>query len=145
MRKISVQGHLGGDPEIKTTKNGTAYTTFRIANTEYGEENPTWMTVTVWDSAQQNFCKNLKKGSGVIVDGDYSDRIYVSTKTNQPEIGRDIRSHAIYFAMSSNKKEDDGAQNAQNVQAAQVANEAPASVKDANKCKQSTNTLSIKI
>lgn len=89
MRKLIVTGRLGGDPEVKTTKNGTAYTTFRIANQEYGDENTSWITVTVWDSAQQNFCKNLKKGSSVIIDGDYTDRIYISNKNKQPETGRD--------------------------------------------------------
>lgn len=105
MRKLIVTGRLGGDPEVKTTKNGTAYTTFRIANQEYGDENTSWITVTVWDSAQQNFCKNLKKGSSVIIDGDYTDRIYISNKNNQPEIGRDMRSNAIYFGMLPPKEE----------------------------------------
>lgn len=107
MRKLIVTGHLGGDPEVKTTKHGTNYTTFRIGSTEYGEENTSWISVTVWDSALQNFCKNLKKGSNVIIDGDYTDRIYTSNKTGATEIGRDIRANAIYFGATPKKDDTD--------------------------------------
>lgn len=112
MRKMIVTGHLGTDPEVRTTKNGNNYTTFRIANNEYGEDNASWITVTVWDSTQQNFCKNLKKGYSVIVDGDYSDRIYTN-KAGQPEISRDLRSNAIYFGGSQKREEDTTSQQPQ--------------------------------
>lgn len=106
-----VTGHLGNDPEVKTTKGGTPYTTFRIANSEYGDaENSTyWFTVTVWESGLQNFCKSLKKGSLVIVDGDYSNRIYTSNKTGAAEIGNDLRASSIHFGGGAKREDTDNA------------------------------------
>jgi single-strand DNA-binding protein len=109
MRKMIVSGHLGMDPEIKTTNRGTQYTTFRIANHEYADaEGVTyWFTVTVWEPSLQNFCKSLKKGSLVYVDGEYTDRTYTSNKTGQIDVGRDLRATAIYFGQGGGKREDD--------------------------------------
>lgn len=109
MRKMIVSGHLGNDPEVKTTNRGTQYTTFRIANHEYtdGENVTYWFTVTVWEPTLQNFCKSLKKGSLVYVDGEYTDRTYLSNKTNTTDVGRDLRATAIYFGQGGGKREDD--------------------------------------
>ncbi len=119
MRKMIVSGHLGNDPEVKTTNRGTQYTTFRIANHEYTDaEGVTyWFTVTVWEPTLQNFCKSLKKGSLVYVDGEYTDRTYISNKTNTTDVGRDLRATAIYFGQGGGKRDDD----------AQTAPSAPAS------------------
>lgn len=105
MRSISIMGRLGGDPEIKSTKEGKTFCTFRLASQENNEQNTSWYSVSVWENGLQNFCKFLKKGSAIIVKGDYSDRIYQS-KTGVWEIGRDIRAHAIYFTMSTPKNDD---------------------------------------
>ena len=108
-----VNGHLGNDPEVKTTKSGAAYTTFRIANSEYGdpENSAYWFTVTVWDSGLQNFCKSLKKGSFIIIDGDYSNRIYTSNKTGAAEIGNDLRATSIYFGGGAKRDENESGNN----------------------------------
>lgn len=109
MRKMIVSGHLGNDPEVRATNRGTQYTTFRIANHEYtdGENVTYWFTVTVWEPTLQNFCKSLKKGSLVYVDGEYTDRTYLSNKTNTTDVGRDLRATAIYFGQGGGKREDD--------------------------------------
>lgn len=108
MRKMIVSGHLGNDPEVKTTNRGTKYTTFRIANHEYGDaEGVTyWFTVTVWEQTLQNFCKSLKKGSLAYIDGEYTDRTYTSNKTGQVEVGHDLRATAIYFGQGGGKRDD---------------------------------------
>lgn len=127
MRKMIVSGHLGANPEVKTTNRGTQYTTFRIANHEFNDgENVTyWFTVTVWEPTLQNFCKSLKKGSLVYVDGEYTDRTYLSNKTNQTDVGRDLRATAIYFGLG-NKREDDAQAGQTAPQAAPVPEQTPA-------------------
>lgn len=114
MRVLTVQGYLGTDPEFKTTKNGSTYATFRLASNEVkdkdanGNQITYWYTVFVWDSALQNFCKVLKKGSSVTVVGDPTDRIYTSQKTGLPEIGRDIKAGMIGFNPIGQKREEEG-------------------------------------
>lgn len=105
MRKIIVNGRLGNTPEVKTTKNGNSYTTFRFASTEFNEKETTWFNVTVWDPSLQNFCSKLNVGSSVIIDGDYTDNIYFSKQTNQPAIGREIRLSSIHYGIGGSKNE----------------------------------------
>lgn len=111
--KATLQGRLGNDPEVKTTRNGASYTTFRLAEKdsrnrdEAGNPITRWYTVTVWDSAMQNFCKTLHKGSAVEVSGYYEDRPYTSQKTGLPEIGRDINARMIDFCIGADQKRDD--------------------------------------
>lgn len=130
IRRIEIDGFLGTNPEVKTTSNGHQYTTFRVANRVYGDaENVTyWFSVTVWDSGLQKFCQSLKKGSAVVVLGNYTDRTYKSNVTGMDEISRDIRAISIDFP-SVGRREDD-AQTAQTAPA--QVNEAPAAVNQAS-------------
>ena len=124
IRTITIDGFLGTAPEVKTTSNGREFTTFRVANRAYGDaENVTyWFSVTVWEAGLQKFCQSLKKGSAVIITGDYNDRTYKSNVTGTDEIGRDIRATAIHFP-TVGRREDD-AQAGQNA----PAQEAPAAI-----------------
>ena len=126
IRRIEFDGFLGTNPEVKTTSNGHQYTTFRVANRVYGDaENVTyWFSVTVWDASLQKFCQSLKKGSAVVILGNYTDRTYKSNVTGQDEISRDVRAIAIDFP-SVGRREDD-TQTAQTAPA--QVNEAPAPV-----------------
>ncbi len=108
LRNLTLTGHLGNDPEVKTTSNGRQYTTFRLANHVYTDpENTTyWYTITVWDTGLQKLCQSFKKGSYVYVIGLPTDRTYKSNKTGMDEIGRDIRAESAGF-VGGNKRDDD--------------------------------------
>lgn len=108
IRTITIDGFLGTAPEVKTTSNGREFTTFRVANRAYGDaENVTyWFSVTVWEAGLQKFCQSLKKGSAVIITGDYNDRTYKSNVTGTDEIGRDIRATAIHFPTVGRREDD---------------------------------------
>jgi len=125
MRTIFVSGHLGNDPEVKTTSSGRQFTTFRLANHEYNDpENVTyWYSITVWDSGLQKWCQSLKKGSNVYVVGTPTDRTYTSTKTGHDEIGRDIR--AIDVQYYGGLRRDDDAQDAQTAPMQTVPSQEP--------------------
>lgn len=96
MRQITVNGFLAADAEVKMSKQGNAYLSFRMANNEYNEDKPHWYTVTSNIPFYVNMTKYFKKGSNVIVTGDYSDDIY-QTKSGTCDISRNIRAVAIYF------------------------------------------------
>lgn len=135
MRTMLVSGHIATDPEIKTTKNGTEYATFRLANHEYTdpEDSTYWFTVTIWERNLINFSKSLKKGSAINVYGELTDRVYTSNKTNQPEIGRDIRANAIYYALTARREDDSQAAQTAPVEAPAPAPAAPAKAKSSKK------------
>lgn len=107
MRKLEVTGHIVADAERKISKNGKEYLSFRIANNEFndekdqnGRQKPYWIGVTSLNQRHFNMAQYLTKGKPVIVEGDYSDRIY-QNKEGNCDISRDILANAIYFLPGS--------------------------------------------
>ena len=112
MRQIIVAGTIGVDAEVKISKSGNSYLTFRFANREYGEENATWYTVMSHSPFYVNMAQHLKKGKHIIVVGNYEDEAYVN-KSGKVEISRTILANSIEFNASSQKsstKQDTNAQ-----------------------------------
>ena len=106
MRQITITGFLAADAEVKMSKQGNAFIQFRMANNEYNEDKPYWFTVTSNIPFYVNMAKYFKKGSNVIVTGDYTDDIY-QTKTGTCDISRNIRAVAIYFNNSGRQNNED--------------------------------------
>lgn len=70
------RGNLGADAELKTSKGGTPYLSFTVANStgrkmdngEWETTNTTWKRVTTWDNLDA-LTPHLKKGAAVLVEG----------------------------------------------------------------------------
>lgn len=106
MRNITVTGNLATDPEILTRQDGTNYTKFRIGNHEFsdGKDGDTkWFTV--FYPRTDGIVNVLKKGSGVVVIGDYSDNVYTSP-TKGAGVDRTISAFKIDFFSSGAKREE---------------------------------------
>lgn len=82
INKVTLVGHLGGDPDIRTLENGTPVGRFSVATNEnYKDKDGNWQSQTEWhnvvvwrDLAER--AKMLKKGSTVYVEGKISYRKY---------------------------------------------------------------------
>lgn len=82
------KGNLGADAELKTSKGGTPYLSFTVANStnrkldngEWENTNTTWKRVTAWDNLDA-LTPHLKKGLAVLVEG------YEELRTWQKEDG----------------------------------------------------------
>lgn len=82
------RGNLGADAELKTSKGGTPYLSFTVANStnrkldngEWETTNTTWKRVTTWDSLDA-LTPHLKKGAAVLIEG------YEELRTWQKEDG----------------------------------------------------------
>lgn len=69
--KATIFGHLGKDPEQRTSKDGKNFSKFTVAtSTGYGDKKKTtWYNVTVFGK-QSDVCQQyLRKGSLILVDG----------------------------------------------------------------------------
>ena len=70
------KGNLGADAELKTSKGGTPYLSFTVANStnrkldngEWETTNTTWKRVTAWDNLDA-LTPHLKKGTAVLIEG----------------------------------------------------------------------------
>ncbi len=83
INKVTIIGHLGGDPDIRTLENGTPVGRFSVATNESykdkegnWQKTPTeWHNVILWRDLAER-AKILKKGSTVYVEGKISYRKY---------------------------------------------------------------------
>lgn len=71
VNKVIIVGHLGKDPELKTTGSGKSVCSFSVAVGESwgGKEHTEWFNITVWEKTGENCAKYLAKGSQVYIEG----------------------------------------------------------------------------
>ena len=84
--KILIVGHLGADPQLRYTSQGTAACNFSIATSERRKDNTgeqqeltCWFRVCLWGKQAEIAGQYLTKGSQVYVEGrlkqtEYTDR-----------------------------------------------------------------------
>ena len=84
INKVTLIGHLGKDPEIRTLENGTKVGTFSLATNEnYKDKNDTWQTITewhnivVWRGLAERAERELKKGNLAYIEGKITHRKYI--------------------------------------------------------------------
>lgn len=80
MRQLQVSGFLAADPEIKTARSGKNYASFRMSNHERNDKEDETFWTNVVSMETGGLIPHLKKGSAVIVTGDYSNHAYNSDK-----------------------------------------------------------------
>lgn len=82
VNKVILIGHLGADPEVSTTQQGTSLAKFRIATTETWKDRTTgerqerteWHSIVAWDKLAQICGEYLHKGKMVYVEGSLQTR-----------------------------------------------------------------------
>ncbi len=86
INKVTLIGHLGKDPELRTLENGTAVVNFSVATNEsYKDKNGDWQdhtewhNVVAWRDLAERAEKSLKKGKLVYLEGKLSTRKYTGT------------------------------------------------------------------
>lgn len=101
--KIILVGHLGRDPELRYTTDGTPVCSFSIATTERrkdksGEfqEMTTWFQVTAWRRLAEIAEQYLKKGKQVYIEGRLSQREYQDRDGNT-RTSLDVNASDIQF------------------------------------------------
>jgi len=104
--QLIVVGHLGRDPEMRYTPEGTPFTTFSMAASRkwsnadgsQGEET-VWFRVTVWRRQAETAAQYLRKGSLVLVEGRLTP-----DKNGHPKIwsGQDGTPHANFEITADN-------------------------------------------
>ena len=82
VNKVTLLGHLGKDPEMKTITGDVQVATFSLATTETyvkagkKTEQTEWHTIVAWRNLATVADKFLKKGSQVYVEGKIKSRSY---------------------------------------------------------------------
>lgn len=114
LNKVILGGRLTADPELKTTNNGTAVTSFSIAvNRKYNkdaEQTADFINCTAWRQTAEFICNYFKKGSSVCVVG----AIQTRTWTDQNGQKRSATEVLVDEVMFVDSKAENNAQSAGN-------------------------------
>ena len=99
-----VVGHLGRDPEMRYTPDGTPVTTFNIATTRkwtnaegQPQEKTTWFRVTTWRKLAETCNQFLTKGRLVLVEGEVDVSTWSDKTTNEPRATLELRARTVRF------------------------------------------------
>lgn len=76
LNKVMLTGHLGADPEMRYTAQGSAVTTFRVASGRSWKsadgtqhDDTEWFRIVAWDKLGEICNQYLTKGARVYVEG----------------------------------------------------------------------------
>lgn len=75
MNRVTLYGHVGGDPDLRFTNGGVALLKISVATNEPQKKNDEWVThtewhnVTVWGRRAEGLARVIAKGSAIIVEG----------------------------------------------------------------------------
>jgi len=99
-----VVGHLGRDPEMRYTPDGTPVTSFNIATTRkwtnaegQPQEKTTWFRVTTWRKLAETCNQYLTKGQLVLVAGSIDVSAWTDKATSEPRAKLELRARTVRF------------------------------------------------
>ncbi|MCH5276495.1 MAG: single-stranded DNA-binding protein [Desulfovibrionaceae bacterium] len=103
LNKVMIIGHLGRDPELRYTQNGTPVTTLNVATDEsYMDkdgnkvERTEWHRVVVFQRSAENCSQYLSKGSMVFVEGRLQTRKW-QDQQGQDRYSTEIKADRVQF------------------------------------------------
>jgi len=112
VNKVILQGHLGADPELKTTQGGMQYTRISLATTDRRKENKKteWHRVTFFGKQAEIAAEYLKKGDSIYLEGRLSYGSYEKDGVKHYTI--DILANVLEFNSTKREGADEGAKSA---------------------------------
>lgn len=99
MKTIFLSGRLTRDPEISTAgEKNSKLAKFSLANNDGGRDNPAeFYDVHCWDGLAELAENNLKKGSRIVIQGQFSTSVYTDKDGNKRS-RFEITAYKIEFA-----------------------------------------------
>lgn len=105
LNRIVLLGRLVADPELRTTPNGVAAATMRLAvdrdfkNKETGERETDFINVVAWRSTAEFVSRYLTKGRLAVVEGRLQIRSYTDRDGNK-RTAAEVVAERVYFGDS---------------------------------------------
>jgi len=122
LNQITIVGHLGKDPEQRTTQNGTAVANFSVAVSDREKVNGEWQDSTEWfrcvafNNRAEYLCHYGKKGDLCIVTGKMKTRKWQDQQGNDRYTTELIADNAQPYPKADLRSQQSGQQSAgQNV------------------------------
>lgn len=108
--KVILVGHLGSSVTLRKLDNGTAAASFNMATNSYAgkdeageaKQRTDWHRIVVYGPVAEAASKYLKKGSGVLIEGELRSRDY--EKEGETVYIVEVKADVVKFL---DKKDDD--------------------------------------
>lgn len=99
MNKIVLVGHLGKDPEMRSTQSGTNVTSFSLAtNDGYGDNKKTnWHNIVVFGKTAESVATYLSKGSLAAVVGSVQYRSWEKKDGSGKAYATEVLADSVEF------------------------------------------------
>lgn len=104
MKKLTLIGHLGRDPEMKYLPSGVAVTNFSVAGSGYDRTKSEWFNCSAFGKLGELCNQWLTKGRQVYLEGELSSRAY-ETQGGEHRYALDINVSDIQFLGSGGSDE----------------------------------------
>lgn len=111
INKVTLVGHSGGEPDVRTLEGGSTVARVSLATNEsYKDKEGNWQTTTEWHNLifwrdmAERAAQNIKKGSTVFVEGKLSYRKY----TDKDGVEKTVTDIVVSHFRVLDKKERDG-------------------------------------
>lgn len=103
--KITIIGNLVREPEIRYSEDGVAIATFRIANNikSKDKEETVFISVICFNGTAENAVQFLTKGSKVLVEGRYRQRIFETNQGEKRHVDEIVANQIVFL---DNKKSE---------------------------------------
>lgn len=117
LNKILLIGHLGRDPEIRYTPEGSPVATFSLATSENWtdkngtrQEHTEWHTIVAWNRLADLSKRYLSKGRQVYIEGRIRSREWNDRDGNKRRTTEVVASQMVLLGSRSQQGADAGVQ-----------------------------------
>lgn len=97
LNKVMLIGHLGNDPELRTTASGQSVANFTVATSENfkdasgnWQDRTEWHRIVVWGKLAEICSQYLKKGRQVYIEGRLQTRSWDDNKSGEKKYATEI-------------------------------------------------------
>ncbi len=103
LNRVVLIGHLGADPDLKTTATGRSLCNLKVATEDVWkdkagqrQEKTEWHRITVWGQQAETCGKYLKKGRQVYIEGSLETRTW-DDKDGNKRFSTEVRADKVLF------------------------------------------------
>ncbi len=108
INQVNLLGRVGADPELRSTKNGTAVVQLRLATDRYSKNGPSetdWHTVVVWGKTAEAVARYVGTGDRVHVAGRLQQHSW-QTDSGERRSKVKVHAHEVIFLDSRSDRSD---------------------------------------
>jgi len=100
MNKLTIIGYVGGEPEIRLTKDSDPVCSFRVATKEWlshERAHTEWFSVTTFGRIALQCSKRIGKGSRVYIEGKLRTQTYLNRNETKKSITKLYSTNVIFL------------------------------------------------